>query len=137
MSLRKIIAGLLGIEDNSEIQYSKGYNNGYNDGYAKAKKEFEEQYEIIDNESNEDYENGLHELNPKEDKIFKKLKSWRYLKAQNTHIKPYMVLKDEYLIAAIKANPQNIDELKNVKGFGEKNIEKYGKEIIKIINKEN
>ena len=133
MSLKGFIADMLGIEDNSEIYCSKGYNKGYGDGYAKAKKEFAEKYEIID----DDNQDNSGDLTAKEEKIFKKLKSWRYLKAKNTNIKPYMVLKDEYLIAEIKANPQNINELKNVKGFGEKNIEKYGREIIKVINTEN
>lgn len=128
MSLKKLIAGLFGIDDNSEIYYSKGYNKGYEDGYVKAQKEFSEQYEIIGNNDG---------LTQEEDKMFKKLKSWRYMKAKRLRIEPYMVLHDAELISAIKAKPQNTDELLEIRGFGERNVAKYGKDLIQIINKEN
>ncbi|MHB1696603.1 MAG: HRDC domain-containing protein [bacterium] len=131
MSLKGLIAGILGIEDNSEIYYSKGYNKGFADGYAKAQKEFAEKYDIIDDE--QDYADGLTE---KEEKIFKKLKSWRYIKARKLHLETYMILHDAELISAIKAKPQDTDELIEIKGYGEKNVAKYGKELIRIINKE-
>ncbi|MHB8281954.1 MAG: HRDC domain-containing protein [bacterium] len=132
MSLKGLIAGILGINDNSEIFYGKGYNKGFADGHAKAQKEFAEKYEIIDDK--QDYTSDLTE---KEEKIFKKLKSWRYLKAKKFHIEPYKILRDAELILAIKARPQSIDELIEIKGFGERNTAKYGKDLIKIINKEN
>lgn len=131
MSLKGFIAGIFGIDDNSEIHYSKGYNKGFADGYAKAQKEFAEKYDIIDDEP--DYTSGLTE---REEKIFKKLKSWRYMKARRLHLEPYMILHDAELISAIKTKPQDTDELLEIRGYGEKNVAKYGKELIKIINKE-
>ena len=102
------------------------------DSYAKSQKEFAEKYEIIS-----DGQNNFNDLTEKEEKIFKKLKRWRYLKAKKFNIEPYKILHDTALLAAIKARPQNIDELLGIKGFGNKTIEKYGKELIRIINKEN
>ena len=132
MSLKRFIAKILGIDDSSEIYYSKGYNKGFADGYAKSQKEFAEEYEIISDEPDR-----LSDLTEKEEKIFKKLKRWRYLKAEKFKIEPYKILHDTALLAAIKARPQNTDELLEIKGFGNKNVEKYGKDLIKIINKEN
>ena len=132
MSLKRFIAKILGIDDSSEIYYSKGYNKGFADGYAKSQKEFAEEYEIISDEPDR-----LSDLTEKEKKIFKKLKSWRYLKAKRFNIEPYKILHDTELISAIKTRPQNTNELLEIKGFGNKNVEKYGKELIKIINKEN
>jgi ribonuclease D len=132
MSLKQFIAGILGIEDNSEIYYSKGYNKGYSDGYNKAKKEFAEQYEVIDEDNQDDTQS--RSLTEKEEKIFKKLKSWRYLKAKRFNVEPYKILRDTELISAIKAKPQNVDELLKISGFGERNTAKYGKELIRIIN---
>ena len=40
MSIKIFIAKILGIDDDSEIYYSKGYNKGFADGYAKSQKEF-------------------------------------------------------------------------------------------------
>ena len=77
MSIKKFIAKILGIDDNSEIYYSKGYNKGFADGYAKSQKEFAEEYEIIS-----DGQNNFNDLTEKEEKIFKKLKRWRYLKVK-------------------------------------------------------
>ena len=132
MSFKNIIARLFGIDDNSEIYYSKGYNKGYEDGYAKAQKEFAQKYEIIEDGK----QNYTDDLTAEEEKILKKLKRWRYLKAKRFNVEPYKILHDAELIAAIKAKPQNTDELLEIKGFGEKNTAKYGKELIKIINKQ-
>ena len=52
-------------------------------------------------------------------------------------MEPYKILHDTELISAIKTRPQNTDELLEIKGFGNKNVAKYGKDLIKIINKEN
>ena len=79
MSIKRFIAKILGIDDGSEIYYSKGYNKGFADGYAKSQKEFAEEYEIISDEPDR-----LSDLTEKEEKIFKKLKRWRCLKAKNS-----------------------------------------------------
>jgi superfamily II DNA helicase RecQ len=132
MSLKEFIAGIFGIDDNSKSHYTKGYNKGYADGYAKAQKEFSENYEIID----EGEQNYTGSLTAKEEKVFKKLKSWRYLKAKRLNIKPYSIAKDTALISAVKIKPKSEEELLKIKGFGAINAEKYGKDILRIINKE-
>lgn len=111
---------------------ARAINKGFADGYAKSQKEFAEEYEIISDEPDRS-----SDLTEKEEKIFKKLKRWRYLKAKKFNIEPYKILHDTALISAIKTRPQNTDELLEIKGFGNKNVEKYGKELIRIINKKN
>jgi superfamily II DNA helicase RecQ len=132
MSFKKFILSIFGTDDNSEIYYNKGYKKGLADGYAKAQKEFAEKYEIINN----DNQNNSDGLTAKEEKIFKKLKSWRYLKAKRFNVEPYKILHDATLISAIKAKPKKADELLKISGFGERNTAKYGKELIRIINEQ-
>jgi len=132
MSLKGFIAGIFGIDDNSESIYAKGYNKGYADGYAKAQKEFSENYEIID----EGEQNYTGSLTAKEEKVFKKLKRWRYLKAKRFNVEPYRIAQDAALISAVKIKPKSKKELLKIKGFGEINTKQYGKDILRIINKE-
>ena len=47
---------------------------------------------------------------------------------------PYIIFNDNQMMNLIECMPKNKDELKNVSGFGEVKVEKYGEDIIKIIN---
>lgn len=54
--------------------------------------------------------------------------------AKQEGIEPYLIYTNEQLDNLLKALPKTKDELKNVKGFGDKKIEKYGDMILSIIN---
>jgi superfamily II DNA helicase RecQ len=46
-----------------------------------------------------------------------------------------LVYNNSQLEALISALPKNLDEMKKVPGFGDVKCQKYGKEILDIINK--
>lgn len=65
--------------------------------------------------------------------IIASLKKFRLEVSRAEGIKPYMVFTDKELEGLIDANPRNRQELLVVKGFGEKKVNKYGVEILKIL----
>lgn len=62
------------------------------------------------------------------------LKAFRLKVSRKENIKPYLVFNNLELDALIQATPKTKEDLLKVKGFGEKKIEKYGKEILDILN---
>ena len=69
-----------------------------------------------------------------DEELEKRLKSYRLDISRATNIKPYFVFNNEALCQLLIHKPRSIEELSKVRGFGEKNIEKYGQAIIHIIN---
>ncbi|SHH98467.1 HRDC domain-containing protein [Clostridium collagenovorans DSM 3089] len=67
--------------------------------------------------------------------IFKELKVYRLNKSRTEKVKPYFIYNDSQLKDLISKMPQNKEELKLVAGFGEVKTNKYGEEILAIINK--
>ena len=65
--------------------------------------------------------------------LFNSLVKWRREKASELNVPAYVVLQQKALICISNATPQTIDELKKIPYFGAKSIEKYGTEIINII----
>ena len=63
------------------------------------------------------------------------LKLWRREKAQKLNLPAYIIMHDKTLIEIVEISPVDIEDLKNVRGIGPAKIEKYGQEIIDIINK--
>lgn len=74
------------------------------------------------------------ELLPNERKIFKALQSWRNDLADKLNWAAFRICHNSHLIAIAKANPQTIDELENVYGFGKLRAEKYGDDILAVLN---
>lgn len=66
--------------------------------------------------------------------LFERLKVWRRIKANKENVKPYIIFSDSSLIEIVNTLPKNLEELKEIRGVGEKKLEKYGEEIINIIN---
>ncbi|VYU37203.1 ATP-dependent DNA helicase RecQ [Clostridium tertium] len=67
--------------------------------------------------------------------LFNKLRLWRKNKANSQGIKPYIIFSDSTLMELANKHPKTKDELMNVRGMGEKKYEKYGEDILKIMNK--
>jgi DNA helicase-2/ATP-dependent DNA helicase PcrA len=80
----------------------------------------------------EDLEN--YPLNEIEIKILTNLKTWRQDKSNEQNLPPYIIFTNNDLIAVTKYKPNDISQLYNIKGFGDTKIEKYGDDIISIIN---
>lgn len=78
---------------------------------------------------------GEEEISDKE--LFMILKNWRRKRAYEEQIKPYIIFSDSTIIEIVNRKPKNIDELMVIRGVGEKKINKYGKDIINLIDEYN
>ena len=67
--------------------------------------------------------------------VYNILKAYRLKTSSDEGIKPYMVFSNAEMETLIKANPKSKSELHMVKGFGDKKVEKYGEEILGILNR--
>ena len=76
------------------------------------------------------------EEKPIDEELFHKLKLWRKSKAIKENIKPYIIFSDSSLISIVNQLPKSIEELLEVRGVGEKKVEKYGDEILKLLSDE-
>lgn len=66
--------------------------------------------------------------------LFGKLKLWRKEKAYRERIKPYIIFSDSTLIELVNKKPKDKEELMAIRGMGEKKFERYGKEVLELIN---
>lgn len=65
--------------------------------------------------------------------VYQKLKQYRLEVSRAEGIKPYFIYNNAELIALIAAKPSNLEELKQVKGFGDSKCQKYGPAILEIL----
>lgn len=78
----------------------------------------------------------------KEDEIIKsrlqtELKAFRLERSRQEKIKPYFIFNDAQMEDLIARKPKSKEELCQISGFGKVKTEKYGEEILKIVNKDN
>jgi translin len=87
----------------------------------------------------EDVADDAHEDDPELDsiemEIYEALTAWRDHRANEENLAPFIIARNSWLKHIIKRHPKSTKELYDIKGFGERRINKYGKDIIKIINK--
>ena len=74
------------------------------------------------------------ELLPDEFKAYKALQSWRNDLAKKLDWSAFRICHNSHLIAIVKANPQTLDELGNLSSFGKTRAEKYGDDIMSVLN---
>lgn len=74
------------------------------------------------------------ELNENEKEIFTALKQWRNDLAQKLGWSAFRICHNSHLISISKEKPQNLEELKKVKSFGESRTLNYGDDIISVLN---
>jgi superfamily II DNA helicase RecQ len=74
------------------------------------------------------------ELSQKEIEIFDALKIWRNDLANKLGWSAFMVCHNSHLIAIAKEKPDTIELLQKIKGFGVNKSEKYGDDIIALLN---
>lgn len=65
--------------------------------------------------------------------IIQKLKDWRVRKAQEKGVELYIILNNKTIEAIAEALPEDEEEFKAIKGLGGKKYEKYGLDIISIV----
>ena len=62
------------------------------------------------------------------------LKKWRKRKAEEMNVPPYVIFGDKTMNDIALKKPRTSDELYDVNGLGEKKVEKFGAEILLIVN---
>ncbi len=75
-------------------------------------------------------------LLPEEKTIFYDLKRIRTNLATNANVPPYVIFRDSVLAALAKLKPKNREEMLMVKGVGETNFEKYGRQFLEYLQKQ-
>lgn len=71
-------------------------------------------------------------LNPK---LLKALKSYRKITAVKENIRPYIMFSDTTLIDIANNKPNTKEELLDIRGMGEKKLQKYGEDILDLVRK--
>ena len=67
--------------------------------------------------------------------IYKALRQFRSDKSKEEKVKPYFVYTNAQMEELIKRMPRSLDEIKQISGFGDVKCQKYGAEILGIIEK--
>ncbi len=67
-------------------------------------------------------------------KIFLKLKNYRDAQARKNRWKKFMILQNPVLKRIAEEMPKSKSELMSIRGMGETKVEKYGDDILKILN---
>ncbi|WP_368645706.1 HRDC domain-containing protein [Alkalibacterium putridalgicola] len=67
--------------------------------------------------------------------LYEELKEFRLSRSRSENIKAYYIFSNKQLTALIDKMPKSKEELQSVNGFGKAKVEKYGDEIVNIIQK--
>jgi ATP-dependent DNA helicase RecQ len=68
-----------------------------------------------------------------DDPVFEALRTWRSAKAREAAMPPYVIAHDATLQAIAEDRPRTMAGLRRVKGMGPAKLEKYGDEILAVI----
>lgn len=74
------------------------------------------------------------ELTEREQLIYQNLKQWRAEKATELGFKSFMICHNSVLMNIAVCKPESISQLRKIKGFGEVKWNKYGEDIIALLN---
>ncbi|NBC84092.1 MAG: AAA family ATPase [Bacteroidetes bacterium] len=86
----------------------------------------------IRSESKTEVNISLEEMNHPE--MFNHLKAWRHDKATGADLPYYMILPQKAMITLAEKLPTTVNELKMIKGIGNKKIEQFGDEWLELIH---
>jgi superfamily II DNA helicase RecQ len=73
-------------------------------------------------------------LTPEQKVIFSALKEWRSELAQEKKLPSYTICHNSELLNIVSQEPKSMSDFKKIKGFGDIKIEKYGNDILNILN---
>lgn len=77
---------------------------------------------------------SFEDLSAKDQQVYMYLKEWRTEKAEKLQQKNYMICHNSELIDLAMYKPSNLDELQQIKGFGTQKANKFGDDILAILN---
>jgi hypothetical protein len=66
--------------------------------------------------------------------LFQDLKDWRSRKAREGGLAHFQVLHQRVLIQVVVCLPDNMTDLKKIKGIGRKTLEKYGEDLVAMVS---
>jgi translin len=78
---------------------------------------------------------GGPQIGKKEPTLYQALEEWRNRKANEESLAPYIIVRNSWLNEIVRIQPATVKDLNAIKGFGDKRISKYGKDIITIVNR--
>jgi len=70
-----------------------------------------------------------------DDPVFAALREWRTGVARDEAMPPYVIAHDATLAAIAEARPRSLAALRRVKGMGPAKLEKYGDEILAVVDR--
>jgi DNA helicase-2/ATP-dependent DNA helicase PcrA len=68
-----------------------------------------------------------------DDPVFEALRAWRTARARREAMPPYVIAHDATLLAIAEARPRTMAGLRRVKGMGPAKLDKYGEELLAVI----
>lgn len=68
--------------------------------------------------------------------LFNRLRVWRKERAYREGVKPYIIFSDATLIEISNNNPGTKEKLLDIRGMGQKKFEKFGDELLGLLNQE-
>jgi len=74
------------------------------------------------------------DLLPKDKQVYEYLNHWRTEKSEQLNQKKFMICHNSELIDLALYKPSNLDELQQIKGFGKQKADKFGEDILAILN---
>ena len=93
------------------------------------------QVKLVSHESSQNENNSNHQEVLDLPKDFEnKLKEYRIKKAEENDVKLYQIFPNATITSLLNVKVKDISDFTKINGLGEKRIEKYGKDILEIIN---
>lgn len=133
--------------DNAFLEYDQQHLNAFLNSvtFKKSSTQFVESeeahwsvivhYEKLEQEKPERFERKSYEdLNPKDKQVYGNLNQWRTEKADTLKLKKFMICHNSELIDLAMYKPSNLDELQQIKGFGKQKADRFGEDILAILN---
>ncbi len=73
-------------------------------------------------------------LTPEEEAVYQTLRHWRQTKAGEQDLPVFIVAHNSELMEIARSRPGSLEALTKIKGFGVQKTEKYGEEILAVLN---
>ncbi len=73
-------------------------------------------------------------LTDQENQKYRELKKWRYDKAEELELPQFMICSNVELISIVKTGVKSIEQLYSIKGFGTQKVNKFGPDLIGVLN---
>jgi ATP-dependent DNA helicase RecQ len=65
--------------------------------------------------------------------LFAALRAWRRERASEQHVPPYVIFHDATLADIARKRPKNSEDLKDVSGFGQSKLQRYGAAVLELV----